>query len=253
MQAAGWAQTTTVSPYSRYGLGEVQFPGTYPIRQGETLSSVLMRAGGFTEHAFLDGSVFLREELREREEEQLETLANRVEADLATIAVSDAGLSETLTTGRTLVAQLRGTQAVGRMVIDLRGVMAGGAQDIVLKNGDTLMVPETTQSVTVLGEVQYATSHLYNDSLDRDDYILRSGGLTNRADERRIYVVRANGEVVARPPSAWFGRSAATDIRPGDTVVVPADIDRGRKLALWSSVTQIAYNLAIAAAAVNSF
>jgi len=234
-------------------IGEVRFPGLYPIRQGETLTSVLMRAGGFTEHAFLEGSVFLRDELREREREQLETLANRVEADLATISISDTGLSDAVTVGRALVAQLRNTEPVGRLVIDLRRIVENGDEDILLRGGDTLMVPQTTQAVTVLGEVQYATSHLYDEGLSRDDYILRSGGMTSRADQRRIYVVRANGQVVARPGSVWFARSRNTDIRPGDTVVVPMDIDRGRKLALWSSVTQIVYNLAIAAAAVNSF
>ena len=234
-------------------IGEVQFPGVYPIRQGETLSSVLARAGGFTEYAFLDGGVFLREELREREEEQLETLANRVEADLATISISDSTLADSITVGQSLVMQLRSTEPVGRLVIDLQEISLDPAADLVLRDGDTLMVPETTQSVTVLGEVQYATSHLFDDSLDRDDYILRSGGLTSRADRRRIYVVRANGEVVARGRSAWFSRSNGAEIRPGDTVVVPMDLDRGRQLAMWSSVTQIIYNLAIAAAAVNSF
>lgn len=234
-------------------IGEVQFPGVYPIRQGESLSSILTRAGGFTDYAFLDGGIFIREELREREAEQLETLANRVEADLATISVSDTGLTDAITVGQSLVAQLRSSEPVGRLVIDLRAIYADPEQDIVLKNGDTLMVPETTQSVTVLGEVQYATSHLFDAMLDRDDYILRSGGLTSRADRRRIYVVRASGEVVARGGSRWFSRSGRAEIRPGDTVVVPMDIDRGRQVALWSGITQIIYQLAIAAAAVNSF
>src|SRR5690606_32542750 len=104
-----------------------------------------------------------------------------------------------------------------------------------------------------LGEVQYPTSHVYNEGLNRDDYISRSGGVTRRAEQKLIYVVRANGEVVAENGGRWFRRSQETEVRPGDTVVVPLDVDRTRPLARWSAVTQIVYNLAIAAAAVNSF
>src|SRR5690606_42160204 len=59
--------------------GEVKFPGTYAIRANETLSSVIERAGGLTSRAFPEGSVFTRQELREREREQLQTLARRLE------------------------------------------------------------------------------------------------------------------------------------------------------------------------------
>jgi translation initiation factor IF-1 len=79
-----------------------------------------------------------------------------------------------------------------------------------------------------------------------------SGGLTARADKGRIYVVRANGGVVANESSGWF-RRGSTDIRPGDTVVVPLEADRIRPLTLWTAVTTIIYNLAVAVAAVNSF
>jgi protein involved in polysaccharide export with SLBB domain len=235
-------------------LGEVRFPGVYAIQQGESLSSVLTRAGGLTEYAFSDGSVFLRDDLREREREQLFTLASRVESDVAAISLaSETGSTQAITVGQSLVEQLRSSEPVGRLVIDLDALATDSTEDIVLKDGDRLLVPETTQSVTVLGEVQYATSHLYDDTLDRDEYILRSGGLTSRADRQRIYVVRANGEVMARSGSRWFSRSRPGDIRPGDTIVVPMDLDTGRRLAFWGSVTQIIYNLAIAAAAVNSF
>jgi polysaccharide export outer membrane protein len=87
--------------------------------------------------------------------------------------------------------------------------------------------------------------------LSRNDYINRSGGLTQRADRRRIYVVRANGEVVASSAGAWFRRDNGSDIRPGDSIVVPLDVDQ--PLTRWSSITQIVYNLAVAAAAVASF
>ncbi|HEV8331078.1 MAG TPA: SLBB domain-containing protein [Steroidobacteraceae bacterium] len=239
--------------------GEVRFPGRYPIHRGETLRSVMERAGGLTDLAFVEGAVFTRDELKEREKKQLETLANRMESDVAQFSLMTAqetgkDASQALTVGHTLLANIRNATPVGRLVIDLRRSMsaqAGSEQDVVLKDGDRLMVPRVTQEVTVVGEVQSATSHLYRAELSRDDYIALSGGLTTRADEDRIYVVRADGSVVTASGKSWFG--GGVDIRTGDTIVAPLDTERMRPLPFWTAVTTIIYNLAIAAAAVNSF
>lgn len=235
--------------------GEVVFPGTYPIRLGETLSSVLERAGGLTDQAFAEGSVFTRAELKQREREQLETLARRIETDLASLSLADPNSGDAISVGQSLITQLRSAVPTGRLVIRLEEVLDGRASaDVLLRNGDELFVPQFSQEVTVLGEVQYATSHLHEPRLTREDYIAKSGGLTRRADSKLIYVVRANGEVVADSRGRrWFRRSGLAEIRPGDTVVVPLDVDRTRPLARWGAVTQVMYNLAIAAAAVNSF
>ncbi len=240
--------------------GEVKFPGRYPIHRGETLRSVMARAGGFTEVAFAEGAIFTREELKERERKQLATLATRMESDLAQASLmsaqeagKDAG--QALAVGQSLLANLRDARPVGRLVIDLqRAAKAdpGSEQDIVLKDGDRLLVPRVVQEVTVIGEVQSATSQLFRKQLTRDNYIDMSGGLTPRADYDRIYIVRADGSVVTRGGNAWFNGGDA-DIRSGDTIVVPLDTERMRPLPFWIAVTTIIYNLSIAAAAVNSF
>ena len=240
--------------------GEVRFPGRYPIQRGETMGSLLRRAGGLTDFAFADGAVFTRKELREREARQLETLARRMQTDLAQLSLQaaqetgrDAG--QALAVGQSLLSNLRDSKPVGRLVIDLERSMASNARsnhDIVLKDGDTLVVPRVTQEVTVIGEVQSTTSHLYNPSLSRDDYIAMSGGLTPRADGDRIYVVKANGSVELRSSGSWF-TAGGVKIQPGDTIVVPLDTERMRPLPFWQAVTSIVYNLAISAAAVNSF
>ena len=80
---------------------------------------------------------------------------------------------------------------------------------------------------------------------------MRISTLAVRADRKRIYVVRANGEVVAGKSSQWFRKQKK--LQPGDTVVVPLDTDRLPAVTQWASITQILFNLAIAAAAVNSF
>jgi protein involved in polysaccharide export with SLBB domain len=241
--------------------GEVRFPGRYPIRRGETLKSVIDRAGGLTSFAFPEGSVFLRKDLQERERQQLETLADRLQADLASVALQSSQVggasqgAQALAVGQQLLTQLQTTEPVGRLVIDLPQVLAaetGATLDVVMRDGDRLLVPKQSQEVTVLGEVQNATSHFFREGVDRNEYIDMSGGLTARADKGRIYVVRANGSVVANQSGGWFSRGGV-EIRPGDTVVVPLEADRIRPLTLWTSVTQILYNVAVAVAAVNSF
>lgn len=241
--------------------GEVRFPGEYPISRGETLRSVIARAGGLTPLAFPQGSVFTRESLREREREQLRKLGERLKRDLSTLALeaSQAGgqssksSADTLSIGESLLKDLESVQPVGRLVIDLDRVMtaaSGSTDDLLLRHGDRLRVPKTAQEVTVIGEVQNSISHLYDPSLSRDDYIRMSGGMTQKADDDRIYVVRASGSV---DTAAGRRFRSGQGMQPGDTVVVPLDAERMRPLALWTAVTTILYNIAISVAAVNSF
>ncbi len=248
--------------------GEVRFPGKYPIHQGETLSSVLHRAGGFTDFAFVGGAVFIREELKKREKDQLELLANRLQSDLAALSLEAiassaatnsggaGGASQALAVGQQLMNQLRDTKPVGRLVIDINRVMKGpmgSSEDVVLRDGDKLMIPKQTQEITILGEVQSPTSHVFEAGLSRDDYVARSGGTTQKADRKRIYVVRANGDVISgERRSGWFRRSRSFEMQPGDTIVVPIDTERVRALPLWQAVTTIIYNLAVALLAVRS-
>jgi len=235
--------------------GEVVFPGSYRIRRGETLAEIMKRAGGLAPGAHPEGAVFLRESLKEQEQEQIETLARRMEADLASLSLqaADSGGADTLSSGRVLLDQLRNTEAVGRLVIQLDRGTEYSAGDIELRDGDRLLIPTATHVVTVLGETQQNTSHIYQSGMSRDDYIDLSGGLTRRADKKLIYVVRASGAVIAGSRSRWFGRRSGSDIRPGDTIVVPLDTDRIRPLQFWGSVTQILYQGAIAVAAVKTF
>ncbi len=241
--------------------GEVQFPGTYPIQRNETLRSVLNRAGGLTPLAFPAGSVFTRSELKEREQAQLDRLADRLQSDLAAAALqataaNQAGAGQALTVGQSLLTQLKATRAVGRLVIDLGAVMSatpGSPQDVALRDGDLLIIPKQKQEVTVIGEVQNNTSHFFRDNLTRDDYVSMSGGVTRKSDRRRIYVVRADGSVISSDGSGWFRRGSQVTMRPGDTIVVPLDTERMPALPMWQAITQILYNLAISAAAVQSF
>lgn len=240
--------------------GEVRFPGTYSIRRGETLRQVLERAGGLTPLAFPEGSAFTRRDLRELEQEQLNRLAERLRADVASLALQAANAgqlsaTDALQSGQFLLGQLQSARATGRFVIDLPGLLAeqaGSVKDVLLRDGDELIVPKRRQEVSVIGEVQNATSHLYLPSLKRDDYVHLSGGTTRKADRGRIYIVRADGSVASKPGSL-LRRNYDVAIRPGDTIVVPLNTERMPRLPFWQAVTQILYNLAVSVAAVNSF
>jgi polysaccharide export outer membrane protein len=245
--------------------GQVRFPGTYAIKHGETLKSVLDRAGGLTEYAFPEGSVFTRTELQQREQQQLDFLGQRMQTDIATMALQASAASQlngqgsnpasSLAIGQTLLAQLKASKAVGRLVIDLPRVVSdriGSEYDVVLRNGDDLIVPRYQQEVTVIGEVQSVTSHLYRADLTRDDYIALSGGMTIHADKSKIYVVRANGSVLTNTGGFFRVNSGAVKIHPGDTIVVPLDTERLPPLPMWQAITQILYNIAVSVAAVHS-
>jgi polysaccharide biosynthesis/export protein len=248
--------------------GEVRFPGKYPIHRGETLKSLLERAGGFTETASPEGAVYIREELKQREKDLLDLLVNRMQSDLAaltlesissSVATSSGAASSNASTsiaiGQQLITQLRESKPVGRLVLNVEKVWKsskGSADDVELRNGDQLLIPKRNQEVTILGEVQSPTSHVYRPGLTRDDYIAKSGGATQKADRKRIYVVRVNGDVFSGERRGWFRRSQNLEIHPGDTIVVPLDTERVRALPLWQAVTTIIYNLAVALLAVRS-
>jgi protein involved in polysaccharide export with SLBB domain len=122
-----------------------------------------------------------------------------------------------------------------------------------VKDGDKLVVPKKTSEITILGEVQSPTSHVFEAGFTRDDYIAKSGGTTQKADRKRIYIVRANGDVVSGGRSGWFRRSQSIEMHPGDTIVVPLDTERVSKLALWQAITTIIYNLAIGVVLVHQY
>ena len=123
-----------------------------------------------------------------------------------------------------------------------------------VKNGDRIKIPEIPSSVSVAGEVQFPTSHLHDSKFDFNDYLSRSGGYTQNADKDRTFVVKANGSVFTKGSNGWFGKgNNMSEISPGDTIVVPIDVKQNRFLENLSLSSQVIYQMAVAAAAVNSF
>jgi len=235
--------------------GEVRFPGTYAIKRGETLTQLIERAGGFTEHAFIKGAVFTREELRKQEQERKKILAQELQREVAGNMLTGTGDSRvSYDEMRTLLADLLSAEPVGRLIMDLPKLLsANGANDVQLKDGDTLHVPSRNDSVSIMGEVQMATSYRFDPDVSVEEYIDRSGGTKEKADEDRIYIVKANGAIERyEGGSSWFSFSESSQLGPGDAIIVPMDTTYTENLELWSQVTSILYNTAVAVAAINS-
>ena len=239
--------------------GEVRFPGTYPIHKNDTLADVIERAGGLTEYAYVPGAVFTRVELKQQQAARLQEMRERLKDDIAKaeLAVANQSGEEAksgadIAEAQKLLDKLSSTSATGRLVIDLEKVMAKSNEyEIPLQNGDNLFVPMRKNSVTIVGEVQLPISQIYESALDYQDYIERSGGTTDKADEERIYIVKANGAVEIPDTSSWFVASSA-QVDPGDTIVVPLDADKVDQVILWRDLSQIFYQIALGAAAVGS-
>jgi polysaccharide biosynthesis/export protein len=233
-------------------FGEVKFPGRYPIARGERLSQVIRRAGGLTDAAYPQAAVFLRQSVREREQQYLERLTAQLERDLGVLKTEgpEIGIKReaALLEGEALLRQMRAAKATGRMVVRLNEILRADADyDVTVQPGDKLVIPQRPDEITIIGEVYYPTSHVYIAGHTRDQYLQLSGGITERGNKRAVYVVRADGSVI--PPSGWFGGDVA--VGPGDTVIVPLKVDRISKLKLITDISTIIYQLAITAAALN--
>ncbi|RUO42316.1 polysaccharide biosynthesis protein [Pseudidiomarina aestuarii] len=232
--------------------GEVRFPGTYAIRRGETLGDVIKRAGGLTDYAFPRGAVFTRTDLREAERKRLQELSQQLRREIASNSITDSGNTIAYSEMNQLLRDLTNIEAVGRLIIDLNGIMAANTDraDIQLKDGDRLYIPTVQNTVSIIGEVQLASSYQYDANITLEDYIERAGGTRQKADEERVYVVKADGSVMVPERSSWFS-ARATQIEPGDTIIVPLDTQYVSSIETWSTVTQIMYQVGVALAAIS--
>jgi len=231
--------------------GEVKFPGVYEFVRGETLSDIITRAGGLTDLAHVEATFFSREDLKSKEEKQIIEFKERLKSDIAAAQLEDANSNKKtdVTTLNTLLDNLENSEATGRLVINLSAIMSHSVEDVQLRDGDEVIIPTYRQEITIIGEVQNPTSHVFNSIHDHTDYINKSGGATDKADESRIYVIKADGSVFLPEKSGWFHDDVT--MSPGDTIVVPVETDSLDSLTLWTSVSQIIYQMSLGAAALS--
>ncbi|WP_339877539.1 SLBB domain-containing protein [Pseudidiomarina gelatinasegens] len=234
--------------------GEVRFPGTYTIRRGETLTALIERAGGLTQYAFARGAIFTRDELKELEKQRMQSLARELQHEVATNSITGNNQSNmSYSQTRQLLQDLMEVEPVGRLIIDLPYMMSGNLNaGLQLKDGDKLVIPAERNTVNVIGEVQLASSFLYDGSLNVEEYLRRAGGTRKKADEERIFVVKANGAVEMVELGGWFSMASNNRLEPGDTIVVPLDTEYTNNMELWRDATQILYQIGVAVAALTA-
>ncbi|EGQ8193629.1 MULTISPECIES: SLBB domain-containing protein [Vibrio harveyi group] len=230
--------------------GEVRFPGTYTVRQGETLSELLDRAGGLTEFAHPQGAIFTREALRLQEQKLLNQYAADMRKETAKKTFrADSNIGSVISDPEKTLAfveEASRSKALGRMVVQLNRILKGErSADFMLEDGDFLFVPTFRNTVSIMGEVQVPITYLLDNKLDVDDYLNKAGGAKKQADEDRIFVVRADGSVYKPSSGYWFGNSKE-ELKAGDTIVVPIDTDYRDALSTWTAATQILYQTGVA-------
>ncbi len=243
--------------------GEVKFPGTYVIHSGEKLSSVIQRAGGFTNQAFLYGAIFTRESIKKLQKETLQKELSHLKEQVILVSIrnsSDRRKAPSDITGivaavDSLIQEAKKVEPKGRITIDLdQDIYAfeQSSSNLVLKDKDTLHIPSYNDTIVVNGEVMLPTALTYQGD-DIKDYINRSGGLTHLADDEHIFVIHANGEARRADLGSFLFSSNSVKIKRGDVITVPKEfyIDT-RAMDLTKDLADIFYKLSLTVASAHT-
>ena len=244
--------------------GEFVSPGVYQILPGETLRQLIARVGGFTANAYLFGSEFTRESTREfqqrRLDEAIDFLQRNIQRNLATAAAGattrdDVEAARVRAEGQQqLVTRLRQLKAAGRIVLELpmQQPQLKDLPELALEDGDRYLVPARPSTVSVIGAVYNQNAFIYRDGQSVSDYLTRAGGPTRDADSGSTYVIRADGTVISRRQSGWFSSGFGDErLMPGDTVIVPEELDKWRFTKEFKDWTQILYQFALGVAGLK--
>jgi protein involved in polysaccharide export with SLBB domain len=238
--------------------GEFQTAGVYQIEPGETLRQLLARVGGVTSNAYVYGAEFTRESTRIQQQERLDEALGRLEVEMQRSGVKRAqsvvaaeqaqSLEAEAQAQRALLVKLRQIRASGRIVLEVKPEAKSlkDFPDLILEDGDRLLVPPRPSTVSVFGSVYNQNAYIYRQGKQVSDYLAQAGGPTKDADKSSLYVLKADGSVISRQQGGWFGRGINGErMNPGDSIIVPEDLDKlswTRELKDW---TQIFYQFAL--------
>jgi len=253
--------------------GEVKAPGVYQMNAGETLQSLLARAGGATPDAYFFGTAFYREQVRVEQEANLAKAAAKLEnqlrieqsksvANARALSTNDAQAAEAqrqaeLQLAKENIARFKQLKPTGRIAFGLDPAERSFTRlpQLKLENGDRLVIAAKPEFVHIFGAVNAEASPMWRSNARVEDY-LKMAGLTTDADAENVFIMRTDGSVVARNTSAWsFGGIGGVIVMPGDSIVVPEKLD---KETAWTKFTkgtrewaQIFANFGLGAAAIK--
>ena len=230
--------------------GEVRNPGTYDLMRGDTLSSVIERAGGMTDQAYPPAAVLSRKTERKREEQKFRSAAQQLEQTVS-VNLNAKGKEGSLTPAqismaRDLANDLRSVKAVGRVTVEADPLVLAARPelDVLVEDGDRIHIPKRNLTVRVTGEVMNSASLLFEDEKDPQDYIREAGGMTYYADKSRVFVLYPDGSSEPLRSSAWRTSKPAMII-PGSTIIVPRDPKPFDFVDSFKDISQILTNMAI--------
>jgi protein involved in polysaccharide export with SLBB domain len=245
--------------------GEFVSSGVYSVKPGETLRQLVERAGGLTTEAYLYGSEFTRESTRRVQQQRLNEYVDQIALQVSTTAINSANsaisaqdsaaLAAAQQQNQNVISTLRQTRATGRIVLELPPDSHDLAQlpDLPLEDGDRFIVPRLPSTVSVDGAVYNQNSFVYDPQKRLGGYIRLAGGANRDADKSRAYVIRASGAVISSQYSSSLRGNGFNSLRlyPGDTAVIPLNLNKGKTLRLVVDLAQIVGQFGIAIAAAN--
>ena len=236
--------------------GEVKFPGRYVVKKGERLSSVISRAGGFTEYAYLRGSVFTRDRVKELQQKQIDEMVQRLEIELLSRGSAEAASAlssdtaalkqQEISQKMVFIDKLKSIKAKGRMVLHVResDALSKTSYDIEVEEGDVLFIPSNPRTIQIIGSVYNQTAFVYDKLKDFSDYVTLAGGYSENADDDRAYILKVDGTAI-RPRGSFFGTRMGQKMESGDTIVIPEKLVKVSWLRDVRDITQILYQIAI--------
>lgn len=256
LSGVGIAQPLFTLPALVTVSGEVAKPGRYYVQPGSSLGSVLAQAGGLTAQAFPYATVFTRESVQQTQRLSYERALRDLELLLSTkplvSSIQPATIDPTrLAAVRSVVDQLEARKPDGRMVLNVAPADRSLQGDIVLENNDSIYVPPRPVTVGVFGSVPSPASFQYTQNATIGDFLRRAGGVQKLGDASGIFVVRANGTLLARGRGATRGNILKTPAYPGDLIFVPIDANRGEFWAKLQALSSVLFPAVIATAAIT--
>lgn len=235
--------------------GEVTHPGRYGIQNGERLSSILKRAGGFSEDAYPYGAVLDRAQVREFSAKSRDEMIAKLQEQSGS-APRPTLVSAASRQNQQLIDKLRNLPLNGRMVIHITPDIEkwqGTDVDVEVRPGDSLIVPKRPTFVMVAGQVYNPTAITFSQGKHAGWYLRQSGGPTSTADKKDIFVIRANGTVVGKGSGEWWsGNVMSTILQPGDTIYVPDKVGGSGIFKNLGTSVQILSGVAVAASVIRS-